>query len=106
MKEIILFYFGYRFVENFINEHNQPKIARSLLEDDNSVKSILPVILRDMKNYHQDFAIAFEIVHNLQQYVCNNPRLIKAKYELYSYALTHPGLGEHEHVRYLLYEFK
>ncbi|CAI2165917.1 9264_t:CDS:10 [Funneliformis geosporum] len=85
---------------------SQPKVARSLLEDDNSVKSILPIILRDMKNYHQNFAVAFEIFHNLQQCVCDNPRLIKAKYELYSYSLTRPGLGEHEHVRYLLYEFK
>ncbi|CAG8443913.1 12143_t:CDS:10 [Funneliformis caledonium] len=90
-----------RLVEHFIDEHSHPKVARSLLEDDNSVKSILPNILRDMKNYHQNFAVAFEIVHNLQQYVCDNPKLIKAKYELYSYALTHPGLGEHEHVRKL-----
>ncbi|CAG8452062.1 5283_t:CDS:10 [Funneliformis mosseae] len=90
-----------RLVEHFIDEHSHPKVARSLLEDDNSVKSILPNILRDMKNYHQNFAVAFEIVYNLQQYVCDNPKLIKAKYELYSYALTHPGLGEHEHVRKL-----
>lgn len=94
----------YRFVENFINEHDQPEIARCLLEDDNFVKSILPVILRDMRNYHQNFAVAFEIVHSLQRYV--DPKLIKAKYELYSYALKHPGLGEHKHVQYLLYEFK
>ncbi|CAB4425144.1 unnamed protein product [Rhizophagus irregularis] len=93
-----------RFVENFINEHDQPEIARCLLEDDNFVKSILPVILRDMRNYHQNFAVAFEIVHSLQRYV--DPKLIKAKYELYSYALKHPGLGEHKHVQYLLYEFK
>jgi hypothetical protein len=94
----------YRFVENFVNEHDQPKIARCLLEDDNFVKSILPVILRDMRNYHQNFAVAFEIVHSLQKYI--DPKLIKAKYELYSYALVHPGLGEHKHVQYLLYEFK
>ncbi|GBC01162.1 hypothetical protein RclHR1_04090013 [Rhizophagus clarus] len=93
-----------RFVENFINEHDQPKIARCLLEDDNFVKSALPVILRDIRNYHQNFAIAFEIIHSLQKYV--DPKLIKAKYELYSYALIHPGLGEHKHVQYLLYEFK
>ena len=93
-------------MENFINEHNQPKIARHLLEDDNFVKSILPNILRDMRNYHQNFAVAFEIVHSLQQCVSLNPKSIKAKCELYSYALIYPGLGEHEHVRYLLYEFK
>ncbi|RIA95920.1 origin recognition complex subunit 3 N-terminus-domain-containing protein [Glomus cerebriforme] len=93
-----------RFVEKFVNEHNQPTIARCLLEDDDFVKSILPIILRDMRNYHQDFAVAFEIVHSLQKYV--NPKLIKAKCELYSYALTYPGLGEHAYVQHLLFEFK
>jgi hypothetical protein len=96
----------YRFVENFINEHNQPNIARYLLEDDNFIKSVLPNILRDMRNYHQNFAVAFEVVHILQKCVNLNPKFIKAKYELYSYALIYPGLGEHEHVRCLLYEFK
>ncbi|CAG8684904.1 5213_t:CDS:2, partial [Acaulospora morrowiae] len=90
--EIIRMQLSFR--EYVESQLHQPKEVHKLLCDNDYVKTLLPVFLRDMKNYHQKFGATFELAFFSQECLSYDSSHTKMRHELYSLALKKPGLGE------------